>query len=218
MTDAKIEGTNELEFPWAGTMATVFLVITGIVQFGSMIIAAYYIEQVIEEKKDELDAIPIDEEVRVLEEQTRQHNKAYEEVTLWPTVPFFAQFTLCTSLACMIVCCYLVTLFPAQCFRDYQLTYTIETHLDGDWTTLVKPLGNVANGIFVASLLLFYGFRSWANVSLMRNVEIITVLECILTIFYFNKNSAKQLKNVKRILLYILKMARRTKQRLRARG
>ena len=174
MTDSKIEGTDELEFPWAGTMATVFLVITGIVQFGSMIIAAYFIERVVEEKKDELDAIPIDEEVRLLEEKTEEHKKAFDDVTVWQTLPFLAQFTLCASVACMIICCYLVTLFPSHCFRDYQLTYTIDTHLDGDWTTLVKPLGHVANGIFVFSLLLFFGFRSWANVSFVKDIGIFT--------------------------------------------
>lgn len=163
MADARVPGTDQLEFPWAGTMATVFAFITAVVQFGSMIVAAYFIERVIEEKKDELDAIPIDQEVRVLEEKTEEHNKAYEEVSVWQTIPFAAQFTLCISLSCMIICCYMVAFF--SCFRDYQLTYTIATNLDGDWLSLVKPLGWVAIGLFTASLIFFFGFRSWANVS-----------------------------------------------------
>ncbi len=165
MTNAKIEGTDELEFPWAGTMTTVFLVITGIVQFGSMVIAAYYIERVIEEKKDELDAIPIDEEVKALEEKNEQHNKAFEEVSLWQTIPFAAQFSLCVALTCMIISCYMVLFFSTYCYRDYELTNTIETHLDGNWLTMIKPLGHVSHGLFVVSLFLFYGFRNWASVS-----------------------------------------------------
>jgi hypothetical protein len=65
----------------------------------------------------------------------------------------------------MIASCYMVQLFADQCFREYQLTYTIEQHLDGDWKNIVKPLGVVANLLFLFSLVLLYVFRSWAMVS-----------------------------------------------------
>merc|ERR1712127_1153419 len=57
MADVRDEN-GENEFAWAGTLATVFTAVTALVQFGSMVVAAYYLEKVMVEKKDELELIP----------------------------------------------------------------------------------------------------------------------------------------------------------------
>ena len=164
MADVRDEN-GENEFAWAGTLATVFTAITALVQFGSMVVAAYYLEKVMVEKKDELELIPIDEEVKRADELDEELNKAYSEVSQWDELPTLARFILCLSLSCMIFCCYLVQLFASSCFTDYQLTYSIDTHLDGDWRNLVKPLGVVANGLLLASVVFLQLFVCWANVS-----------------------------------------------------
>jgi hypothetical protein len=161
------DGLGNNEFPWAGTMATVFTAVTAFVQFGSMVVAAYYLEKVMEEMKDELDSIPIDEEVRLADEKDEEHKKAYAEVSKWEDLPGPAQLILSLSLSCMIISCYLVQLFASSCFTDYQLTYTIDTHLDGDWRNLIKPLGVVANIMFLASVFFLICFTTWANVSII---------------------------------------------------
>eukprot|EP00586_Coscinodiscus_wailesii_P006060 CAMPEP_0172489586 /NCGR_PEP_ID=MMETSP1066-20121228/19690_1 /TAXON_ID=671091 /ORGANISM="Coscinodiscus wailesii, Strain CCMP2513" /LENGTH=739 /DNA_ID=CAMNT_0013257559 /DNA_START=289 /DNA_END=2505 /DNA_ORIENTATION=- len=76
-----------LEFPWAGTLATMMTAITGLVQFGSMIVAAFYLEKVAEERADELEQIPIDEEVRRAEEKDLQKRQACNEVRQWHVMP-----------------------------------------------------------------------------------------------------------------------------------
>mmetsp|Transcript_6652 Transcript_6652/g.7651 ORF Transcript_6652/g.7651 Transcript_6652/m.7651 type:complete len:94 (+) Transcript_6652:1-282(+) len=62
----------------------------------------------------------------------------------------------------MIVSCYLVQFFLSSCFVDYDLTFTIDEHLGGDWKNIVKPLGVVANYLLLVSVVLLIGFRSWA--------------------------------------------------------
>lgn len=166
MKDMRDE-TGELEFPWAGTMATVFTTLTAIVQFGSMVVATFYIDRVMgdKSKQDQLNAFPIDEEVKRADEKDEAKREAYEDVSHWDNLPWWAKLVLSLSLVCMTVSCYLFTFFAGYCFRDYQITYTIKDNLDGDWTTLVKPLGIVANLIFLVSIVLMVIFSAWANVS-----------------------------------------------------
>mmetsp|Transcript_20090 Transcript_20090/g.29612 ORF Transcript_20090/g.29612 Transcript_20090/m.29612 type:complete len:857 (+) Transcript_20090:192-2762(+) len=153
---------GQLEFPWAGTVATICAALTAFVQFGSMVVAAYFLEQTVTTRQDELDAMPIDQEVKDADERGEAIDTAYDEVTQWRSLPALAKGVLGASLATMITSCYMVQLFADLCFTEYQLTYTIEQHLDGDWKNLVKPLGIVANCLLLGSVVLLYGFRSWA--------------------------------------------------------
>ena len=159
------------DYPWAGTLAAIFAAITGVVQFGSMVVAAYYLEQTVSTRGEELEAIPIDEEVREADEKDEAISNAYNQVTEWSLLPLWSKFVLGSSLATMIASCYLVQLFADKCFTEYQLTYTIDEHLDGDWKNLVKPLGIVANILLLVSCLLLYIFRSWAMVSAQNEIS-----------------------------------------------
>ena len=155
---------QEEEFPWADTVATVCAATTGLVQFGSMVLAAYYLEQTVSQRGDELEAMPFDEEVLAADARLEDAKKAYEEVTEWDKVPFWAKSVLSASLTLIIVSCYTLQSLQELCFAEYQLTYTIDEHLGGDWTTLVLPLGLVAIGLFLVSVALLQIFTSWAKV------------------------------------------------------
>jgi hypothetical protein len=114
-----------LEFPYASVLATVFAAVTAIVQFGAMIFAAYFLEQTTSQRKEELDAIPIDEKVAELEANEEHFNKCFTSVTQWNVLPLWARLVLSLSFICMVLSCYFVQLFSNSCFADYQLTYTI---------------------------------------------------------------------------------------------
>ena len=66
----------------------------------------------------------------------------------------------------MTASCYLVTISP--CFAEYQLTYTIDEHLEGNWLNLVLPLGWIAILLFTASCVLLYIYYLWANLKAKR--------------------------------------------------
>lgn len=151
------------EFPYAAVLATVFAAVTAIVQFGAMVVAAYYLEQTTSARAEELEEIPIDEEVREREEKGEEFNRCYKEVTKWEIVPFVPKMILRISLTTMIVSCYMVQLFARSSFADYQLTYTIEENLDGDWTNILLPLGRTASLLFIVSCIQLYGYTVWAS-------------------------------------------------------
>ena len=156
---------GEMEFPSAPVLATVFAAITAVVQFAAMILAAYYLEQTTSQRADELEAIEIDKEVAELEKGEVEFYNCYTRVTQWEVVPWAAKLTLYASFGCMVTCCYMVQLFSNACFADYQLTYTIEEHLGGNWLNLVKPTGWYAILLFFVSGAFLSGFVIWANVS-----------------------------------------------------
>lgn len=151
------------EFPYAGVLATVFAAITAIVQFGAMVVAAYYIEQTAGAREEELALIPFDEEVKEREEKEEDFRRCFKEVTKWEIVPFLPKMCLRLSVLTMIVSCYMVQLFATSSFAEYELTYTIDENLDGDWTNLLLPLGKVASILFLASCILLYIYMKWAE-------------------------------------------------------
>lgn len=154
---------GEPEFPFAGVLATVFAAVTAIVQGGAMVIAAYYLEQTTSNRKEELDQIPIDEEVKTKEDKEAIVKECYKEVTQWHLVPLVPKVTLVTSLITMVAACYLVQLFSSSCFESYELTYTITDNLGGDWKNILLPLGRVASLLFLVACLQLWGFTAWAG-------------------------------------------------------
>lgn len=151
------------EFAWAGTAKAVSMAVAALVLFGFMLFAAYYVEVTMREREDEVAQIPIDEEVKKLDDESELSNEAYKEVTQWHLVPSFAKFILILSVVSMIGSCYVVQLFQEDAFISYQLTDTIDGRLNGDWLNLILPLGYAALAAFAASIFFFWIFLCWAK-------------------------------------------------------
>eukprot|EP00591_Stephanopyxis_turris_P012775 CAMPEP_0195514806 /NCGR_PEP_ID=MMETSP0794_2-20130614/6084_1 /TAXON_ID=515487 /ORGANISM="Stephanopyxis turris, Strain CCMP 815" /LENGTH=180 /DNA_ID=CAMNT_0040643129 /DNA_START=1833 /DNA_END=2375 /DNA_ORIENTATION=+ len=139
------------------------MAITGGVQFGSMVVAAYFLEKVTTSRADELANLPYDEEVKAAEDAAAHEKEVYTRVTQWDVVPALAKTFLILSVSTMVISCYTVQLFSADCFADYELTFTIGEHLDGNVLNLVLPLGWIAIILFIASCIFLLIFVSWAK-------------------------------------------------------
>ena len=159
-----VKSDGDPKYPSATTLAAILAVLTALVQFGSMVIAAYYVGQVMQTRTAEVDAIPIDEEVKASEEKDEENNRVYKEVTKWTNVPWFMKIMLIFSLILMMGSCYLVQLFQSHCFSDFTLTSSIKIDLKGEWTNIVKPLGALSIILFFLSCLLLIIFSMWASV------------------------------------------------------
>lgn len=151
------------EYPWAATVAAVSIGVTGVVQFGSMVFAALYLEKASVEHKEKIESMEYDQQVLEGDEAAEERNKAYEDVTQWHTLPLWSKLVLYASLILMITCCYMVQILQDSCFAEYALTYSIEEDLDGNWLNLIKPLGYVAIVCFILSLCFLKVFTFYAS-------------------------------------------------------
>eukprot|EP00588_Corethron_pennatum_P031051 CAMPEP_0194338514 /NCGR_PEP_ID=MMETSP0171-20130528/79878_1 /TAXON_ID=218684 /ORGANISM="Corethron pennatum, Strain L29A3" /LENGTH=445 /DNA_ID=CAMNT_0039102685 /DNA_START=523 /DNA_END=1861 /DNA_ORIENTATION=- len=87
---------------WADTASIVSLALSSGVQFVTFLYAASYIEKAMSERKEDLDRIPIDEEVQNADERDKVNNEAYLKVIQWGTLPVLAKIVLVLALFSMI--------------------------------------------------------------------------------------------------------------------
>lgn len=156
-------GNGNPLYPWAGSVTTVTASLTAMVQFGSMLVAAYYLEQTATRRAEEAKALGDDVEVKEADEKDEYMNKCYHDVTRWPIVPALWKAVLFLSMASIIASCYLVQFFSDLCFVPHSLTDSIEDNLGGNIANLFLPVGWVAVGLFTVSIVLLGLFSKWGK-------------------------------------------------------
>lgn len=159
-------------YPWAQTAYVMTFSVTAIVQLGALVIAGIYIEKALRERAEEIEQCPIDDEVQQLEVAEQELKEAYKEATKWNNVPLWAKFILLLALVTMVASCYIVTLFLAESFAQFELNDSIEDKLGGKWTNFVKPLGSLSLLLFLGSTVLWYGFEKWAQYMANKSLRI----------------------------------------------
>ncbi len=147
------------------TMGAVSSAVAAGAMFYFTLSAATAVKNTLENDQDKIDAIPLDEEVKKADEELEKKNSVYSRVTVWNAVPLVMKAILILALLSMMGCCYLLVVFNNQCFREYDLMYTISQNLGGKWTNIVLPLGRLALLLFAISYGFLYAFESWATVS-----------------------------------------------------
>lgn len=152
-------------YGWAGTAAAISAALAAGVLFSNMVLAAYYVEDTLTNNAEDVQALPIDEEVKVLEDNETVIEHKFTEITRWEVVPGAAKTLMILSVISMIAACYTVQIFGDQAFKSYQLTDTIDNRLGGDWKNIVEPLGLVSMCLLALSIVLLQLFMYWASVS-----------------------------------------------------
>lgn len=107
MASLQTEAGNPV-FQWAGTLSTITASVTAVVQFASMIVAAYYLEQASDRYASEIAAIDDDIEVKEADAKEEHVRKCYKNVTQWNAMPVWPKLILSCSLASIITSCYMV--------------------------------------------------------------------------------------------------------------
>ncbi len=113
--------TGNPVFDWAGTLATITASITAVVQFASMIVAAYYLERASERYASEIAAIDDDIEVKEADSRDEHIRECYKNVTQWNALPMVPKLLLSCSLVSITASCYMVSskyvISPRHCCR-----------------------------------------------------------------------------------------------------
>ncbi|GMH62682.1 hypothetical protein TrRE_jg10411, partial [Triparma retinervis] len=152
--------TRQPVYPWAATVATIFLLGSAMVQTGSMVVAAFHLEKAVQTRGGELDAIPIDQEVYDADKRNESRQLLYVQLTQWHRVPYFWKKVLHLGVLFQLVSCYMTvfTNFSAP----YALTNKLSDLPGGKWYNLLTTNGWMSLASFAASLLCWYMFNSWA--------------------------------------------------------
>lgn len=151
------------QFPWADTFSTLTASTTAMVQFGSMVVAAYYLEKAANDRADEVAAVEDDQEVKEADEKDEHLTKCYETVTQWHALPLWSQAVLVLSLLSITSSCYMVQFFSPSCFVDHSLTDSIGDNLGGNVGNLFLPLGWASVTLFATAIILLVIFSSWGK-------------------------------------------------------
>mmetsp|Transcript_16976 Transcript_16976/g.34956 ORF Transcript_16976/g.34956 Transcript_16976/m.34956 type:complete len:928 (-) Transcript_16976:16-2799(-) len=152
--------TRQPTYPWASTVSTIFLLGSGMVQTGSMVVAAFHLEQAVRTRGDELAEIPIDQEVLEADNRDKSRGLLYVKLTQWHRVPYFWKKMLHLGVFFQIVSCYITVMMTYS--ATYGLTNKPEDLPDGKWYNLLNMKGWASMLCFALSLVCWYLFRAWA--------------------------------------------------------
>lgn len=157
---------------YSQVLSAIFIGLAALVQSGSLLVAAVYLNAEAEKRKDELSALPYDPEVLAEAERDAVKKKLYEDATRWKSkhIPV-SKCLLAAAVVLLQAACYLTTLYPSACFRDFAVDDTVSEKLKGRWTRLIKLPGLVAICLFGAALIFYFIFEYWAC-SLVTNSDV----------------------------------------------
>jgi hypothetical protein len=102
------------ENDWAGTAATISAAMVMMVQSGSLVMAGFFLEKTANSRRDEILAMPIDQEVADADARSAERAELYKEVTKWELLGGFTRMCLYVACGLMMASCYMVQLF--SCF------------------------------------------------------------------------------------------------------
>jgi hypothetical protein len=160
-----------------GAVSNCTLAGAGLVQGLALVVAGYYVEQVANSRRDEIDAMPIDKEVEAIEERNRVCAEMYRDYTSWCGVLLPDEYkgdrVHVAPVPCLVKCVviigalltvgysWMLQFFP--CFEAFEINMSIyDPPLNGDPLALVLPAGWMAMQMFGLSLCCLFVFDRWA--------------------------------------------------------
>ena len=128
------------------------------VQTGSLVVAAVELDKQMAARKDELDDVPIDEEVRAADDADAERRRRLAANTRWARVPGTWRAALAAATVFMTASSYLCTYWSSDCFREFAIDDSVAKRL-GHWSRILKPPGVFALALFTASCVIHGAFH-----------------------------------------------------------
>ena len=149
-----------------GLLNSMFLALAFVSMLCTSLAAVYYMEQTVLTKREELDAMPIDEEVEELERVDRAKEEAYAAVTDWNNLSTFSKVSIVVAAVSGVLSCQLGAVLSQRSFESFSVSCPVAVK------DVVKPTGWVSVGLIVVCMIFTSIFRSIAkkNVRSVLNV------------------------------------------------
>eukprot|EP00854_Cymbomonas_tetramitiformis_P001733 gene1733-2393_t len=113
-------------------LANLLLIVSGATMGLTSVAAMYSIDRTLTERRKEIDAIPVDEEVLKEEVKDAEYEAAYAEAIRWQRVPCWLRATLAVGVMLMSGSNWMFALWDTDCFRAFNVTDSIDSDLGGD--------------------------------------------------------------------------------------
>jgi hypothetical protein len=145
-----------------GMLNSIFLSVAFVSMMATSFSAVYFMEKTVDGKREELEAIPLDEEVLRLEEVDKKKEVAYADVTQWDKLSTVSKVSLVAAAVTGILSCQLGVVLSQRSFASFSVSCPVAVK------DVVKPTGWLSVGLIVAC----YVFIKIFSVIAKRNVKI----------------------------------------------
>jgi hypothetical protein len=144
----------------AASMALAFVALTQAMMLG---VAAYYLEKTVQTHREELLSWPDDEEVRKYDEISNRRARARKYISEWHRIPLWLKLLLVIGVVAETASAYLFQLFGSRCFRNFDITDSIEEDLGNNVFNLVRSLGWIGIGLFTTGCVVLIILGRWIS-------------------------------------------------------
>jgi len=159
-----VMGEDPIMYPWAKPISEFCMVMSVATSAPFILHSASCIEVIMTERKEEFEAIPIDQEVKDADDKIAESEQMYLEVTRWDRLPVFIKISLGISFVTIVVSSYIAYFWDTSCFEEYGLTDSIAKRLDGSFWNLFKwPAGWAVMIMFGISCVFYLVYYCWAK-------------------------------------------------------
>ena len=149
------------------TIGSIMLTVSGLVQLGCFSLAANHVNATVRANRDQIDAMPLDEEVKRLDDKNEEKARVFRAATAWHAsadslagvgslgVPLPARVLLVTAAGLMAFSLHYASAFADKCFVPFEVVDSIADLPGGKVSAVVLDGGWLVTGAFFASLFVF---------------------------------------------------------------
>lgn len=151
------------------TLSTAALACSFMLQLAGMVLALYYIQEVVHRDGEELGQLrPEHEAVAALTRREADYVNEYTNVLAWGTLLQSRKRLIVASTCSMLMSTFMFVMMDEACFRSFQVSSEIGAKYDkgglnGNVMNLVMPLGWFATACFFFASSLHIAFIRWAG-------------------------------------------------------
>eukprot|EP00587_Corethron_hystrix_P004899 CAMPEP_0113302824 /NCGR_PEP_ID=MMETSP0010_2-20120614/3492_1 /TAXON_ID=216773 ORGANISM="Corethron hystrix, Strain 308" /NCGR_SAMPLE_ID=MMETSP0010_2 /ASSEMBLY_ACC=CAM_ASM_000155 /LENGTH=383 /DNA_ID=CAMNT_0000156711 /DNA_START=408 /DNA_END=1559 /DNA_ORIENTATION=- /assembly_acc=CAM_ASM_000155 len=146
------------------------VLLAGLCQFLFLRKAVSCIETTLKERAEEIDAIPIHEDVKNADDKEKEMKEILLEVSRWHLLPLWVKSAKLFSLLNIIASVYIQVLFRKYSFEAFSVSDSFQEKLGGDALSLVKPLGWISLVLFGLSSIFCIIFKCWTKKEALKQL------------------------------------------------
>jgi len=155
--------TNSDSSSW-GLLNSMFLALAFVSMLITSLSAVYFMEQTVMTKREELDKMPLDEEVEELDKVDRKTEEAYAHVTDWSRLSLTSKASVVVAAVSGILSCQLGVVLAQRSFESFTVSCPVAVK------DVVKPTGWLSIGLMGVCMVFTKVFNTIARANTRRRL------------------------------------------------